>query len=249
MERYENSAENIISKGSANKDALLAEIRISLQANSESKTQNLKPITVQTVVISHPDAGHSCWLFDLFSDANDSIKHLILGGWPCHYALSIEVLHSILDKGTIIYFPAIVDGTITAGDHCKLMAAMNAPDPSATSVNLSPHYCYYQDSVQYPHEIPEFLNAFNFDNQLLKVFCLSVNASHYDNFGTTFSHRYIDDDDSDCIVLKICFGGASAIIAGDATFLTKQRILRQVHATEIQANALISSHHGPCTHG
>jgi hypothetical protein len=82
--------------------------------------------------------------------------------------------------------------------------------------------------------VPEFLIALSFDNPMFEVCCLSVNACHYDNFGTIISQRFIDDDNSDSIVLKFCFGESSAIITGDASFLTENRI---------------SSHHGSGSHG
>ena len=79
--------------------------------------------------------------------------------------------------------------------------------------------------------------------------CLSVNASHYEEFGRIISHRYIDDDNVDSIVLKLSFGDSSAIVTGDATFLTEQRILRLPQLTGLKTNILISSHHGSAFHG
>ena len=236
--------------GVKNKQKIIGDIRISL---GDTGIKASIPINIKTVVISHPDSDHYGWLLDLFTHEDDHIEHLILGGWPCHYSFSSRMLEKILDKGTTIYFPAIMDGTITPTDKHKLEEILKLPAFSEElpfsphSINLEPYY--WDAPSDYALHTPDFLRAFQFQNTAFRLSCLSVNASHYEEFGRIISHRYIDDDNADSIVLKLIFGDSSAIITGDATFLTEQRILRLPHSTDLKTNVLISSHHGSAFHG
>ena len=247
--------------GIKNKQEILNDIRKSLKPIGAKAKK--APIHVKTVVISHPDSDHYGWLLDLLTHKDDRIDHLILGGWPCHYSLNEEVLKEFLDKGTTIYFPAIKGGKITSENQDKLEEFFNLPEPSESLFVFPEPYelaPYYSDTSSEPssntssvssYTVPNFIQAFQFHNQNFRVACLSVNASHVEESGQIISHRYGEDDNMDSIVLKIMFGKSSAIIAGDATGLTEQRILRSFRDCHhlLKTNVIIPSHHGSTSHG
>ena len=119
-----------------------------------------------------------------------------------------------------------------------------------------------------------FEDGFSFKNKGFKVWCLAANALHIN--GTSGKNLRIADDsapfrleggleeteeekeqlyniynNADSIVLKIEYGGRSAILTGDATGIVTNRIANSYafDTDFLKTDVKIASHHGSSSHG
>ncbi len=205
-------------------------------------------IKVKTVVITHPDTDHYKWLVGLFSKNEDHIENLILGGVPEHYDQSDTLkfkkwIQTRLKKGTKFYFPAIQKQPISK--------SLKDSEQQLTHMLMTPHTIFAEHSFSGLGISTDFEEAFNF-GEPFKVILLSVNPTHFKGINDTILRMsFPEDDNSDSLVIKISNGKSSAILTGDATYLTTTRILDDYgkNLQSLQTNILLASHHGSATHG
>ncbi|MGL4426688.1 MAG: ComEC/Rec2 family competence protein [Alphaproteobacteria bacterium] len=189
-------------------------------------------------MITHPDADHYNWLPKLFSEKNDHVEHLILGGLPEDYHFRGEIsfdewIAQRIKNKSKIYFPTI-----------SFEPIKNLEDvlPRADRV-FAPHVCT-NPTVPFPH----FSGAFDFGEDI-HVSCLSVNPTHFFERTAVLRFSYTIDSNADSLVLKLESQGRSAILTGDATGLTTRRILHNYRGTEfLKTDVLLASHHGSFSH-
>ncbi|AIL12757.1 hypothetical protein IM40_03225 [Candidatus Paracaedimonas acanthamoebae] len=86
----------------------------SSEQQKKTKQKKVPPISVKTVVVTHPDTDHYGWLMNLFSQPEDKIEFLIFGGLPSHYYSQPEDQQKFkgwlslrLATHSKIFFPAI----------------------------------------------------------------------------------------------------------------------------------------------
>ena len=210
---------------------------------SAKETENKNIVKVKTVIITHPDKDHYGWLMDLFVDSSDHIEYLILAGLPENYDQSEKLnfkdwIQQRLKNGTKVFFPAIQTTPIS-------QAQLDGNLLKTQHETFENHW--YPELGAFSKDFEE---AFNFGGSI-KVYLLSINPTHFQGQNGTLRMSSPEDDNSDSLVLKIENGKSSAILTGDATYLTTTRIL-DVYGKDLpflQTNILLASHHGSATHG
>lgn len=198
--------------------------------------EELSPIYVQTVVITHPDKDHYGWLTKLFKEKDDHIDHIIFGGVPEHYDESGELrlkewIKIRLEKKTQIYFPAVSYEPIKSLKDIKLHEGRTWAEHT-----ISP---------------PGFKDALDFGEKV-RISFLAVNPTHFKGNGDEILRMSSpEDDNADSLVLKITNVEFSAILTGDATEVTTTRIINNNYnnSDHLKTDILLASHHGSSTHG
>lgn len=171
-----------------------------------------------------------------------------------------------------VYFPAIGLAGLSATSSVLEAMGVEKKTTKGSTYNrkeLSTHGPKVGPSI---HDEPgqptnSFKEAFDF-GETVKISALTVNPMHNllekrrkgrskEEKGKEiteneyYSQSDPDNDNHDSLVLKISNGESSAILTGDATALTTNRILANYYGEEefLKTNILLASHHGSATHG
>ncbi len=203
--------------------------------------EQIPPIYIKTLIVTHPDSDHYGWIKKLFSEEEDHIDYIIFGGLPENYDASGEFgfktwIGNRLKNNSNIYFPAIQYNPITSLEEVL-----------PTSERTFAFHAYQKPK----YSMKSFKEALNFGEDI-NISLLSVNPTHFEGNGNIVL-RMSDpgDDNTDSLVVKIKHKESSAILTGDATGLTTIRILNNYyeHKDFLLTNVLLASHHGSFSHG
>lgn len=216
-----------------------------------------KPLMAKLVVVTHPDKDHCNLLPLLFKkEGKDKITYLILAGLPWKYVgdLSKELdeesdkkrafgewIGGQLEKGTKIYFPAM---SFEAVKSWSQVEAWTKLDENAPNRGIE-----YAPQTNNPEQFEHGKEMFCLGKT--KLIPLSVNPTHYRGENGILRAAFDEDANSDSLVFKVEHGGSSAILTGDATSLTTDRIVDNYakNLGFLKTTLLLPSHHGSESHG
>lgn len=196
-------------------------------------------IAVDTIIVTHPDEDHYIWLPELIGD-RDYVGKIILGGLPEKYNQNfMKWIQERLLNNTSVYFLGINSGSL----HKEADLSSQQSIFRKKSKEFAPEY--------HTLDLKEGDKKFDLNIGKVNISLLSVNPSHWQgNGGEILRSSYYEDTNSDSLVVRILYGGSSAILTGDATSLTINRI-RNNYLTQLQdleSNILVASHHGASSH-
>lgn len=203
------------------------------------------PIHIKTIVITHPDRDHYNWIHRIFSNEDDRVDYIILGGLPEHYHLedntnSFKIwLSARINNQSRIYFPAI--------DH----APVNSLQGLEKILEYSKEGRYAEDQHSEGTPLQHFKKAFYFEKGVA-IDVLSTCPTH-EKQEDKVTRPSIDpkDDNDDSLVLKITNNNnSSALLTGDATGKTIEKIRKNYahHPDFLKVDVFLACHHGSITH-
>ena len=234
-----------------NLDGLATKIRQNLGLKPK------EPLMAKLVVVTHPDKDHCNLLPLLFKkEGKDKITYLILAGLPWKYVGSSSKeldegsdkkrkfgkwIGDQLGKGTKIYFPAMSFEAVKDWSQVEAWTKLDEDAPNR-GVKYAPQT---NDPEQFEHGKEMFCLG------KTKLIPLSVNPTHYQGKKDILRAAFDEDANSDSLVFKVEHGESSAILTGDATSLTTDRIVDNYadNPDFLKTTLLLPSHHGSKSHG
>ncbi|AIL12424.1 hypothetical protein IM40_01040 [Candidatus Paracaedimonas acanthamoebae] len=222
-----------------------------IQQTKKVQKEEIKPISVKTVVITHPDKDHYGWLMNLFHHKEDTIEFLIFGGLPSHYYSQPREqeefnkwLNNRLKTHSKIFFPAIQYEPLALQTLENLLQEILIKEREG---KFAPHT--FSGALSFTNLA--LAKAFDFDERVI-ISLLTLNPLHIGDLGNVVRLADDDaDDNKDSLVLRVQYGASSVMLTGDATQATTRRI-KQNYKDDInflKSTVLLASHHGSAEHG
>jgi hypothetical protein len=198
---------------------------------------NYNSISADVIIVTHPDEDHYGWLEQVFSGQNDYIGKIFLGGLPESYNQKfLSWLQTRYVTDTQIHFLGIRKDIIKN--------LLDIPFQGKEGHIFASEY--HTEDLDSGEDKTFQLNIGD-----VKISLLSVNPTHWQGRKGVLRTSYHEDTNSDSLVVRILCKGISAILTGDATSLTTNRILDNYYdnAEKLKSDILVASHHGASSHG